>query len=137
MELAEQQGMDLVEVAPNADPPVCRVMDYGKYMYELSKKEREAKKKHHTTQVKEIKLRPRIDDHDFEFKQRHARRFLQDRDKVKFTLVFRGREMTHTELGREVLERMVRELEDIGQIESEPRMEGATMVVIIAPTSRK
>jgi len=117
--MAVEQGLDLVEVAPNSRPPVCRIMDYGKYKYEQARKAREAKKKQHTVTVKEIKMRPKIEDHDFGFKLRHARRFLDEGDKVKFTLRFRGREMTHPELGERVLNRVKVELAELATIESD------------------
>ena len=131
--IAAEQGLDLVEVAPNSRPPVCRIMDYGKFKYEQARKAREAKKKQHVIHVKEIKMRPKIEDHDFGFKLRHARRFLEDGDKVKFTLRFRGREMTHPELGVRVLERVKGELEELGNVESDIRKEGRTMTMLIGP----
>ncbi|MGH7541039.1 MAG: translation initiation factor IF-3, partial [Gemmatimonadota bacterium] len=132
-QMAADRGLDLVEVAPNARPPVVRLMDYGKYKYEQARKAREAKKKQHTITVKEVKLRPKIEEHDFGFKMRHARRFLEDGDKVKFTLMFRGREVTHPELGVRVLEQVKEELEDIGTVESEIAHEGRTMTMLLAP----
>jgi translation initiation factor IF-3 len=131
--MAAEQGLDLVEVAPNSRPPVCKIMDYGKFKYEQARKAREAKKKQHIIHVKEIKMRPKIEDHDFGFKLRHARRFLDDGDKVKFTLRFRGREMTHPELGVRVLERVKGELEELGTVESDIRKEGRTMTMLIGP----
>lgn len=131
--MAEDRGLDLVEVAPNARPPVCRLMDYGKYKYEQAKKAQEAKKKQHTITVKEVKLRPKIEEHDLDFKLRHARRFLDDGDKVKFTLMFRGREVTHPELGLRVLEQVKEELKDVGDVESEISHEGRTMTMLLAP----
>ena len=133
--IADDRGLDLVEVAPNSRPPVCRIMDYGKYKYEQARKAREAKKKQHIIHVKELKMRPKIEDHDFGFKLRHARRFLEDGDKVKFTLRFRGREMTHPELGERVLERVKEELADLGVVESDIRKEGRTMTMLIGPRS--
>lgn len=133
LKLAQQQNFDLVEVAPKARPPVCRIMDFGKYKYEQSKQERQAKKKHHTYHVKEVKVRPKIEEHDFAFKVRNARKFLMGKDKVKFTCVFRGREMTHQELGAALLEKVVEELSDVGFVESHPSMEGRAMVMVIAP----
>ncbi len=130
---AEEHGLDLVEVAPNARPPVCRIMDYGKYKYEEARKARQARKKQHQVTVKEVKFRPGIEAHDFEFKVRHARRFLQEGDKVKATMMFRGRQMAHPELGREVLHRVAAAVDDIGKIESEPTMEGRNMTMILAP----
>ena len=131
--IAEDRGLDLVEVAPNSRPPVCRIMDYGKYKYEQARKAKEAKKKQHVINVKEIKMRPKIEDHDFGFKLRHARRFLEDGDKVKFTLRFRGREMTHPELGERVLERVKAELAELGNVEVDIRKEGRTMTMLIGP----
>lgn len=125
--------MDLVEVAPNAKPPVCKVIDFGKFMYEKKKKEKEAKKKQHTIQVKELRFRPNTDDHDLEFKTRHAREFLEGGDKVKATVQFRGRDMLYTEQGEELLENLAEELDDVGKIESKPTMEGRRMIMIIAP----
>jgi translation initiation factor IF-3 len=131
--MAAELGLDLVEVAPNSRPPVCKIMDYGKFKYEAARKAREAKKKQHVIHVKEIKMRPKIEDHDFGFKLRHARRFLEDGDKVKFTLRFRGREMTHPELGVRVLERVKGELVELGNVESDIRREGRTMTMLIGP----
>ncbi|MFS8636621.1 MAG: translation initiation factor IF-3 [Gemmatimonadota bacterium] len=130
---AEERGLDLVEVAPNARPPVCRIMDYGKYKYEEARKARLARKKQHQVQVKEVKFRPGIEAHDFEFKVRHARRFLQEGDKVKATMMFRGRQVAHPELGREVLDRVAQAVEDVGRVEIEPTMEGRNMTMILAP----
>jgi translation initiation factor IF-3 len=130
---AREAGLDLVEVAPNSTPPVCRVMDYGKFKFEKSKKERQARRKQHHYQIKEIKLRPKIEEHDFSFKMRHVRRFLEHRDKVKITVRFRGREITHPELGRALLERVIEEMSDLATVETGPRMEGRTMIAILAP----
>jgi translation initiation factor IF-3 len=130
---AVDAGLDLVEVAPDARPPVCRLMDYGKYKYEEARKAREAKKKQHTVQIKEVKYRPGIEDHDYEFKTRHVRRFLEEGDKVKVTMMFRGRQMSHPKLGLDVLERVVADVEDIGKIESQPVREGRTMIMVLAP----
>jgi translation initiation factor IF-3 len=132
-ERAEESGLDLVEVAPGARPPVCRLMDYGKFKYEEARKAREARKKQHTVQVKEVKYRPGIEDHDFEFKTRHVRRFLEEGDKVKVTMMFRGRQMSHPELGIEVLERVVEEVLDVGKIESQPTREGRSMIMMLSP----
>jgi translation initiation factor IF-3 len=137
MTAAREKGMDLVEVAPNARPPVCRIMDYGRYKYEQAKAEREAKRKQHVTQMKEIKMRPNIEEHDFEFKTRHIKRFLQDRDKVKVTIMFRGREMAHTENGKEVLDDVVEEIGDLAVVEQQVRLEGRNMFLILAPNTRK
>lgn len=123
-------------MAPDADPPVCKVLDFGKYMYKKKKKEKEAKKKQHTVQVKELRFRPNTDDHDLEFKTRHAREFLEDGDKVKATVQFRGRDMLYTERGEELLQDLADELSDISEIESEPNMEGRRMIMMLAPTGK-
>ena len=133
LRIAEEQGLDLVEVAPMARPPVCRIMDYGKFRYEEQRKAREARKKQHHVQIKEVKMRPGIEDHDFEFKTKHARRFLEEGNKVKVTMMFRGRQMTHPELGREVLDRVVTEIADVGKVESSPSMEGRSMTMVLTP----
>lgn len=130
---AETIGLDLVEVAPSARPPVVRIMDYGKYKYEEARKARQARKKQHQIQVKEVKFRPGIEAHDFEFKVRHAFKFLEEGNKVKVTMMFRGRQMAHPELGREVLMRVAEALEMIGKVESAPMMEARTMTMILAP----
>jgi translation initiation factor IF-3 len=133
IQLAEEQGLDLVEVAPEARPPVCRVMDYGKYKYQQSKRLQQAKKKQKVISVKEIKLRPKTEEHDYQFKTQHVRRFLQDGHKTKVTVVFRGREMAHTELGRQMLDRVATDLQDIGAIEQTPRQEGRNMTMVLSP----
>lgn len=133
LEAAEELGLDLVEVAPTARPPVCRIMDYGKFRYEEQRKAREARKKQHRVELKEVKMRPGIEDHDFDFKARHARRFLEEGNKVKVTMMFRGRQMAHPEIGRVVLERMVAEVADIGKVESHPMMEARSMTMVLAP----
>lgn len=130
---AYDAGLDLVEVAPNARPPVCRLMDYGKYKYQEARRAREAKKKQHTMQVKEVKYRPGIEDHDYEFKTRHVRRFLTDGDKVKVTMMFRGRQLAHPELGLVVLERVLADVDDVAKIEGQPSREGRTMIMVLAP----
>ncbi len=137
LEMAEQQQLDLVEVSPNAVPPVCRIMDYGKFKYQQSKKQQEAKKKQVHVEVKEIKLRPKTDDHDLMFKVKHVRRFLEEGNKAKVTLVFRGREITHMDIGRAVIERFAAELADIAVIESQPRVDGRSMFMIVAPKVKK
>ncbi len=134
--LAIERGLDLVEVSPNARPPVCRLMDYGKYKYEAARKAREAKKKQHNVQVKELKLRPKIEQHDLDFKLRHARRFLEEGDKVKFTMRFRGREITHPELGERVLNGVRDELGDISSVEASVAREGRSMTMVLAPLRR-
>ncbi len=133
---AEQQGLDLVEVSPNANPPVCRIMDYGKFKYQQSKKAAEAKKKMARVEVKEVKMRPKTEEHDFQTKVRNARRFLEDGNKVKLTIMFRGREITHPEFGKALLERAATEVSDIGQIEGRPNMQGRFMSVIVAPIKK-
>ncbi len=132
-DIALDAGLDLVEVAPTSRPPVCRVMDYGKFKYEQARKAKEAKKKQHTITVKEIKLRPKIEKHDYSFKMRHARRFLDEGDKVKFTLRFRGRELTHPELGERVLQKIKTELGETIVVEADIRREGRTMTMLVAP----
>lgn len=134
LEIAESYRMDLVEVAPDARPPVCKVIDFGKFMYEKKKKEKEAKKKQHTIQVKELRFRPTTDDHDLEFKTRHAREFLEGGDKVKATVQFRGRDMLYTEQGEELLKNLASELDDVSKIESQPTMEGRRMIMILSPS---
>jgi len=133
LKVAREASLDLVEVAPGSKPPVCRIMDYGKFKFEKSKKERQARRKQHHSTVKEIKLRPKIEEHDFSFKMKHVRRFLDHGDKVKITVRFRGREITHPELGRALLERVVEEMSDVANVETKPRMEGRTMIAVLAP----
>ncbi len=133
MKLAEEQGLDLVEVAPQATPPVCRIMNYGKYKYQQSKKIQEAKKHQTVIQVKEVKLRPRTEEHDLQFKLRHAKRFLSEGNKVKFSMLFRGREIAHPEMGKELLDRIIAELKDLMVIEQAPRLEGRNLVMLLAP----
>ncbi|HEX8072651.1 MAG TPA: translation initiation factor IF-3 [Pyrinomonadaceae bacterium] len=137
VQMARERGMDLVEVAPTAQPPVCRIIDYGKFQYENSKKQKEAKKKQVTITVKEVKFRPGTDDHDYNFKMKHARQWLEEGDKVKATIFFRGREITHRELGAELLERLEKALADVGEVEARPRMEGNQMFLIFAPKKHK
>ena len=133
MEIAEEQGLDLVEVAPLARPPVCRIMDYGKFKYEEQRQAREARKKQHHVQLKEVKMRPGIEDHDFDFKVRHAKRFLEEGNKVKLTMMFRGRQMAHPEYGRKVLDRVYQELQEVSKVEAQPMLEGRSMVMVLAP----
>lgn len=130
---ANGMGLDLVEVAPNADPPVCRVLDYKKYVYEKKKKEKEAKKKQHTVDIKELRFRPHTDDHDYDFKMKHAEGFLKDGNKVKATVQFRGRDIIYSDKGRELLKRFAEDLSELGKMESRPTLEGKRMSVIIAP----
>ena len=136
MWLAEQLDLDLVEVAPNARPPVCRLMDYGRYKYEQSVKEREARKKQTRTQIKELRMRVRIDDHDFEITERKAREFLEDHDKVKVTIRFRGRERERPEFGRELMDRLAEEVSDFGTVEQAPKIEGGSMTMVLAPVKQ-
>lgn len=128
---AEAATLDLVEVAPNADPPVCRIMDFGKFKYEQSKKEKTSRKKQVVIHVKEIRFRPKIEEHDFDFKAKHARKFLEEGDKVKATVSFRGREMVHREFGKEILDRLQEFLADVAKLEREPQMEGRNMVMYL------
>ncbi|GAA0475797.1 translation initiation factor IF-3 [Alkalibacterium sp. s-m-22] len=137
LRLAEEANMDLVLVSPNAKPPVARVMDYGKYRYEQQKKEREARKNQKVVNIKEIRLSPTIDDHDFDTKLRNARKFLEKGDKVKVSIRFRGRAITHKDIGREVLERMAEKASDISQVESKAKMDGRSMFLMLAPKSEK
>ena len=128
---AEERGLDLVEIAPNVRPPVCKIMDFGKFKYELAKKEKENRKKQHVIVTKEIRLRPKTDDHDFEFKTRHARKFLEQGNRVKATVMFRGRENAHREYGEQVLERFKQSLEDIAKIEKDTKLEGGQLIVFL------
>ena len=134
---AKEKGLDLVEVAPTAQPPVCRIIDFGKFQYEAKKKANEAKKKQVTITVKEVKFRPGTDDHDYDYRMKHAREWLHDGDKVKATIWFRGREMTHRELGARILEKLERDLLDVGEVEARPRMEGNQMFIILTPKRGK
>ena len=134
---AREQGMDLVEVAPNAEPPVCKIIDFGKFQYEAKKKANEAKKKQVVITVKEVKFRPGTDEHDYSYRMKHAREWLEEGDKVKATIWFRGREMTHRELGARILEKLEHDLEDISDVEMRPRMEGNQMFTIFAPKRHK
>ena len=130
---AAERELDLVEVAPMARPPVVKVMDYGKYRFEQAKAAKAAKKKQHIIHLKEVKYRPGVSDHDFDFKTRHARRFLEEGNKVKLTMMFRGRQVTHPELGRKVLLRVFSELGDIAKVEMQPKLEGRNMTMVLAP----
>lgn len=133
LRLAAERNQDLVEVAPTAKPPVCRIMDYGRFRYEQQKREKEVKKKQKVITVKEVKLRPNIEDHDFDVKFKNAQRFLEDGDKVKVTIMFRGRELSHPELGKEILARMAQALKDQCILEREPKLEGKNMIMILSP----
>nr|WP_244430342.1 translation initiation factor IF-3 [Roseivivax halodurans] len=136
LELAEQAGLDLVEISPNAKPPVCKIMDFGKYKYEQQKREAEARKKQKTIEVKEVKFRPNTDIHDYDVKMKNVYKFLENGDKVKVTLRFRGREMAHQNLGRELLERVADDVKELGKVENMPKMEGRQMVMMIGPTTK-
>ncbi|RDC71683.1 translation initiation factor IF-3 [Rhodovulum sp. 12E13] len=136
LELAEQVGLDLVEISPNATPPVCKIMDFGKFKYEQQKREAEAKKKQKTIEVKEVKFRPNTDSHDYDVKMRNVTRFLEAGDKVKVTLRFRGREMAHQNLGRDLLERVAEDVKTLGKVENMPKMEGRQMVMMIGPIAK-
>jgi translation initiation factor IF-3 len=134
IERAYKAGLDLVEVSPNADPPVCKILDYGKFKFEEQKRRAEIRKKQKVIEIKEIQLRPVIDKHDFEVKMRSARKFIEEGDKLKVTLRFRGRELSHQELGVQVLERVKTSLEDIAKVEQHPKLEGKRMIMVMAPS---
>jgi translation initiation factor IF-3 len=136
LKLAREKGLDLVEVSPTAQPPVCRIMDFGKYMYEQEKKERQAKKNQKTFVVKEVKFRINVDEHDYQTKKNHVLRFLEEGDKVKATIFFRGREMTRQMLGRDILKRLIEDVSDKGIVENMPRQEGNTLHLILAPPKK-
>ncbi len=133
LEIALEKGLDLVEVAPSAQPPVCRLMDYGKFKFEQNKRDKEARKKQKIISIKEVKMRPNIEDHDFEVKLKNARKFLSGGDKVKLTIMFRGREITHADLGEKLSLKFVNELTDISSVEKNPKVEGRNMVTILVP----
>ncbi len=133
MEMAAEAGLDLVEISPNAAPPVCKIMDFGKFKYETQKREAEARKKQKIIEVKEVKFRPGTDTHDYDVKMRNVVKFLENGDKVKITLRFRGREMAHQDLGRQLLERIADDIKEVGRIENMPKMEGRQMIMIIGP----
>ena len=135
--IARTKGLDLVEIAATAVPPVCRIMDFGRYQYQEQKRARSAKKHQKIIEVKEIKFRPKVDEHDYQFKKKHIERFLADGDKVKATIFFRGRENAHPEICRRILERLIEELSEIGLVESEPQKEGNQLHTILAPKGRK
>jgi translation initiation factor IF-3 len=136
-QLADDRGLDLVEVSPTARPPVCRIVDFGKFKYEQSKKERQSKKKQHATQIKEVKFRPKTEEHDYLFKMKHAEEFLEKHHKVKFTIMFRGRELDHREMGTRIMERLEEDLEHVGTVERTPMFEGRFMTMIMSPNSSK
>ncbi len=131
--LAHQRGLDLIEIVPNSTPPVCKIMDFGKFKYEQTKKDKMQRKHQHVTQLKELRFHPNTDVHDFEFKTRHAKKFLEEGHKVKATVVFKGREITYKEHGREVLQRLAEQLVDLAKVDQEPKLEGRMMVMIFAP----
>jgi translation initiation factor IF-3 len=137
LRMAEERGLDLIEIAPTAKPPTCKIMDYGKYKYELKKKEHQARKNQTVITIKEVQLRPRTDQHDLDVKMRHARRFLEEGDKVKVNLRFYGREMAHQELGFQLLQKVVKSLDDIAMVEVPPKMEGRQLFVLLAPDPAK
>lgn len=137
MGMAEEAGLDLVEISPNAAPPVCKIMDYGKFKYEQQKRESEARKKQKIIEVKEVKFRPNTDTHDYEVKMRNVFKFLENGDKVKVTLRFRGREMAHQNLGRQLLERVAEDTKEVGKVENMPKMEGRQMIMMIGPLPQK
>ncbi len=137
MQMADEAGLDLVEISPNANPPVCKIMDFGRYKYETQKRGSEARKKQKIIEVKEVKFRPNTDTHDYEVKMRNVFKFLENGDKVKVTLRFRGREMAHQNLGRQLLERVAEDTTEVGKIENMPKMEGRQMIMMIGPMSQK
>jgi len=137
MQMADEAGLDLVEISPNANPPVCKIMDFGKYKYETQKRESEARKKQKIIEVKEVKFRPNTDTHDYDVKMRNVFKFLENGDKVKVTLRFRGREMAHLNLGRELLERVAEDVKDVARIENMPKMEGRQMIMMVGPLPQK
>lgn len=133
LRIAQEKGLDLVEVAPMAKPPVCRIMDYGKFKYEESKRERESRKKQKVISIKEVKMRPNIEDHDFEVRYRQTERFLKEGDKIKCTIMFRGREVVHSELGKQVLDRLLERVKDLAVVERPAKLEGRNMIMILSP----
>lgn len=137
LEIADERGLDLVEVSPNAAPPVCRIMDYGKYKYQTSKRAAEARKKTARVEIKEVKMRPKTETHDYNFKLKNARRFLGEGNKLKVTIMFRGREVTHPDYGRRLLVRLAEDVKDLGQVEMMPRMAGRFMTMVIGPLKNK
>jgi translation initiation factor IF-3 len=137
LKAAEEQGLDLVEIAPTSRPPVCKIMDYGKFKYEQSKKARESKKKQHASHLKEIKIRPKIEEHDLRFKLNNAEKFLANKDKVKFTIIFRGREMEHLDMGRKILDRIVNEFSNIAIVEKDAIQMGKMISMILGPRSER
>jgi translation initiation factor IF-3 len=136
-QLAQERGLDVVEVAPQAQPPVCRLMDYGRFKFEALKHEKETRREHNAIRLKEMKLRPKISEHDFQTKYGYVRHFLEEGDKVKLTIMFRGRELVHQEIGRALLDRLADEVKDVAQIERSPLVEGRNMIMILNPVSKK
>ncbi len=136
IQLAEAAGLDLVEIAPNAEPPVCKILDYGRFKFQAQKKAAESRKKQKTIELKEIKMRPNIDTHDYDVKMRAIRKFFEEGDKVKVTLRFRGREMAHQNLGMDLLNKVREDTQELAKVESEPKLEGRQMVMVLAPTQR-
>lgn len=137
MRTAEDLGLDLVEISPNADPPVCKILDYGKYKYEQQKKAAEARKNQKTIDVKEIQIRPMIEEHDYQVKLRAAQRFLKEGDKLKVILKFRGREMAHTQLGMDLVKRLIADIGEVGKVDSDPKMEGKQILLVMSPATPK
>jgi len=137
LRLAEKAGLDLVEIAPNAEPPVCKIIDFGKFRYQQTKKDKESKKSQHQAKLKEVKMKPNIDTHDFMVKVKRARKFLEKGDKVRVTCQFRGREMAHPEVGKAVVDRFCKEIEDIANVEAKPKMMGRMLTMVLAPTAKK
>lgn len=137
LDVAKARNLDLVEVAPNAVPPVCRLLEYGKFRYEQTKKEREARRNQKTVSLKEVRLRPKIDEHDLMVKAKAAQKFLEEGDKVKMTVQFRGRELAHTDIGRDILDKVAENLREIGNIDQPPKMEGKSMTMLLSPSHRK
>ncbi len=137
LQRAEALTLDLVEVSPNADPPVCKLMDYGKFRYQQQKRAHDAKKKQAVVQIKEVKVRPKIDEHDYQFKLKHVMRFLEDGDKAKLTIVFRGREIVHRDIGERLLARFIEDAKEIGEVEAAPKMEGRNLMAILTAKSPK
>lgn len=137
MQVAQQRGLDLVEIVPNADPPVCKIIDFGKFKYELSKKEKLQRKRQHTTQMKEVRFHPNTDVHDFEFKARHARQFIEDGHKVKATVIFKGREITYQDQGKNLLGKLAERLEDVARVDQPAHMEGRYMIMFFVPDRSK
>ena len=133
IDLAKEEGLDLIEISPNANPPVCKIMDMGKYKYDLQKKTNIAKKKQKVVALKEIKMRPGTDVHDYDFKVKNAKKFLVNKDKVKFTVRFKGREMQHIDLGRDLMNRIIEDIKEVGKVETRPKFEGRQMIMIIQP----